>query len=197
MQYGHNPTEAVDRARQSAERSLELDFLDPFANYCMARVDWLAGNLESSLNWLDRSLEISPNFAQAHYLQGLMHALSGGSEKARTANVTAMALSPLDPLYYAMLATHAMSYINEENFNAAYAWAERAAHAPGAHHLAVATAAVANELAGRTDRAQFWIADVLRRRPDVTANAFFHSFPFADTPARKQIACALQRLGIQ
>lgn len=195
LQYGGEPEPAIERAREAAEKSLELDFLDPFANYSMGRVDWLTGNLDGATGWLDRSLEISPNFAQAHYLQALMAVLSGQGEQARPANLTAMSLSPLDPLRYAMLGTHAMSYLNEGRFEEALDWAERAARSPGAHHLLAVHAAVTNHLAGKSDRAAFWVSNVRLRRPDMNAESYFKRFPYTDGDARARMADALKKLG--
>lgn len=195
MSYDGAPDAAIARARAAAEKSLELDFLDPFANYSMARVDWLTGDLAGASGWVERSLDISPNYAQAHYLHALMDVLAGGGAASRPANATAMALSPLDPLHYAMLATHAMSYLNEGDFEQAADWAERGARAPGAHHHAAVTAAVASDLAGRPDRADFWVTDVRRRRPDMNAANFFRAFPFAETHARSRLADTLRRFG--
>lgn len=195
MQYDDDPAAAIERARAAAEKALELDFLDPFANYSMARVGWLGGDLAAAADWLARAVEISPNFAQAHYVGALMGVLGGEGEGARPANMTAMSLSPLDPLHYAMLGTQAMSYINEGDFAAALDWAERAARAPGAHHHLALLAAIAGELAGRADRADYWSSEVRRRRPDMNIEAYFRAFPYADTPARARMADALRRRG--
>jgi DNA-binding winged helix-turn-helix (wHTH) protein/tetratricopeptide (TPR) repeat protein len=195
LQYSGDPTKSIERARESAEKSLELDFLDPFANYSMGRVSWLMADLEGASGWLERSVEISPNFAQAHYLRALMDALAGQSDTVRPTNAMAMSLSPLDPLHYAMLGTHAMSYINEGNFEEALGWAEKGARAPGSHHLLAVLAAVANQLAGKSERAAYWVADVRKRRSDMNSQSYFQSFPFADTEARSRMADALQLLG--
>lgn len=195
MQYDGDPDAAIERARASAERSLELDLLDPFANYSMARVIWLTGDLVGASGWLERSLEIAPNFAQAHYLHALMGVLAGQGAASRTANATAMSLSPLDPLRYAMLATHAMSYVNEGRFDEAVEWAEKSAQSPGAHHIAAVSAALVNAVSGRDERARFWASNARRRRPDVTAESYFRALPYADTEARALLVDAFRRLG--
>ncbi|MCP4382556.1 MAG: transcriptional regulator, partial [Hyphomicrobiales bacterium] len=71
MHYVPDRAAAIEEARRSAEKSLELDLLDPFGNYSMGRVCWLQGDLEGGTSWLDRGLQISPNFAQAHYVKAL------------------------------------------------------------------------------------------------------------------------------
>ena len=47
--YTPDPAAEADEARRAAERSVELDPLDPFANLTMGRSYWLAGDLDTSL----------------------------------------------------------------------------------------------------------------------------------------------------
>ena len=195
MNYGPDREQEIDAARASAETSLELDPLDPFANYNMGRVGWLTGDLESGSSWLDRSLQISPNFAQGHYVKALLEVLAGHGEKARESTTKAMALSPLDPLYYAMLGTHAQSYLCDSNFADAAIWAERAARAPGAHHLLATIAAVAHHLNDDNEKALYWASNVRARRPDMHAASFFSAFPFAEAPLNATLRHALAELG--
>jgi len=195
MNYEPDREQEIDAARASAEKSLELDPLDPFTNYNMGRVCWLTGDLESGLSWLDRSLQISPNFAQGHYVKALLEVLAGHGQKARESSTKAMALSPLDPLYYAMLGTHAQSYLCDGNYTEAAIWAERAARAPGAHHLLATVAAVAHHLNDDNEKALYWASNVRARRPDMLAASFFNAFPFAETPVKAVIHDALAELG--
>jgi glyoxylate carboligase len=80
----------------------------------------------------------------------------------------AMRLSPLDPLYYAMLGTR------------------------GFTHLAQGEAAAAAQLA---ERAAHWAADVRERNPVLTRADFFRAFPMQPDALRSRISAALARLG--
>jgi TolB-like protein len=64
LQYSKDPAADAVQARRSAERSIELDPMDPFANFTMGRVFWLEGDLDGSLGWLRRATTLSPNYAQ-------------------------------------------------------------------------------------------------------------------------------------
>ncbi|MDW4551645.1 winged helix-turn-helix domain-containing protein [Defluviimonas sp. D31] len=195
MQYGPERQRAIDAALESAENSLDLDLLDPFANYCMGRVCWLKGDLDGAAGWLDRSVEISPNYAQALYVRGLMDVLSGKGEAARANTIRSMSLSPLDPLHYAMLGTHAQSFVVDGDYEAAAKWSDRGARAPRAHHLLACVAAVAHQLAGDRDRARYWAENARSRRPGMSSEAFFSAFPFAKHASRDEIERALKELG--
>ncbi len=109
-----------------ALRGLELDPIDPFVNFTMGRTFWLEGDLESSLAWLERATLINPNYAQGIYARAWTESLAGRGLDGRKNVDLAMRLSPLDPLYYAMLATRAFAHMVMGEDVAAAEWAERA-----------------------------------------------------------------------
>lgn len=182
-------------ARHFAARGLELDPIDPFVNFTMGRSYWLEGDLDTSLTWLERSVALSPNYAQGIYACALTEALAGlGLEGHRHVDL-AMRLSPIDPLYYAFLATHALGHISQGDDAAAVEWAERAARSPGAHAVIAMIAAVAQALGGDLARATAWAAQVRERSPAFGAGDFFRSLPMRPGPARARLEKAFARLG--
>lgn len=196
LRYIPDNAAAIRDARRAAERSIELDPLDPFANLTMGRSLWLEGDLDGSQGWLERATTISPSYAQAIYARAWTHALSGRGTDGKSDADAAMALSPLDPLHYAMLATRALGHIVcGENAEAAR-WAERAARAPGAHVLIAAIALAAHQLNGDPVRAAAWAANVRERAGALGQGDFFRSFPFADPVARERLAAAFAAYGI-
>jgi TolB-like protein len=196
LRYTGDTAAAVVSARRSAERSLELDPLDPFANLTMGRSFWLEGDLDSSLGWLERATTMSPSYAQAIYARAWTHAMSGRGIAGKADADAAMALSPLDPMHYAMMATRAFGHIVCGETADAAAWAERAASAPGAHVLIAAIAVAAHQLNGDAARAAAWAANVRERGGALRQADFFRSFPVADPVARERIATALAAYGI-
>jgi TolB-like protein len=195
MGYCADPARERERATAYAERSLELDDLDPFGNYCMGRSKWVTGDLESARIWMGRSVEISPNFAQGHYAHALMGALMGESGDALDENEFAMALSPLDPLRYAMLGTQCHASINRGDYHRAAEWAGQAARYPGSHYLLGMLAAAASEIDGNHLDARRWVRTVRLRRPDASIDRFFGAFPYSDIPERRVIERALSAVG--
>ncbi len=195
LHYGDDVAGEAAQARRCAARGLELDALDPFVNFTMGRSYWLEGDLDTSLSWLERAVTLSPNYAQGIYACALTEALAGqGSEGHRHCDL-AMRLSPLDPLYYAFLGTHALSHIAQGQDAEAVAWAERAARSPGAHAIIAMIAAAAQALAGEPDRAGAWATQVRRRSPGFGAGDFFRSLPMRPGPARARLEGAFARLG--
>jgi TolB-like protein len=182
-------------ARRHAERGVDLDPLDPFVNFTMGRTFWLEGDLGGSVGWLERSTAISPNYAQGIYARAWTETLAGSGPEGRAHVDLAMQLSPLDPLYYAMLGTRAFTHIAQGEDAEAAAWAERAARSPGAHVLIAMIAAAAHSLAGDGSRAAAWAANVRERNPALSRADFFRSFPIKPRAMRARMSDALERLG--
>lgn len=196
MRYNADPGVAASHARAQAERGLELDPLDPFVNFTLGRSYWLTGELEMSMMWLERATTLSPNYAQGLYARAWTEAIAGKGTEGRVHVDEAMALSPLDPLLYAMRATRALALIVEDDLQAAVPWAEQAARTPGAHVLIVVVAVVANALAGNTERASVLAAHAHERRPDLNAAHFLQAFPFVQPGLRQRIEAALAKCGL-
>lgn len=196
VKYSNTPNEAAVNARRFAERSLVLDPLDPFANLTMGRSFWLEGELAGSVDWLERAISLSPNYAQGVYSRAFTDMLLGRSHTSHDFIDTALILSPLDPLQYGMLGTRALSFIVEGDYENAAFWAEKAARAPGAHFLISMIALTAHSLDHNEEKASFWVANVRRRKPNANQAHFFESFPFSDPKIRDQISGALSLYGI-
>ncbi|MDQ6647500.1 MAG: winged helix-turn-helix domain-containing protein [Pseudomonadota bacterium] len=182
-------------SRHYAQRGLELDPIDPFVNFAMGRSFWLDGDLENSLAWLERATVISPNYAQGLYARSWTETLSERSLEGRQHVDLAMRLSPIDPLYYAMLGTRAFSHMVLGEDDQAAEWAERAARSPGAHVLIAMIAVAAHALAGDAVRATSWAADVRERNPALTRDDFFRAFPMQPAMTKERVAFALARFG--
>ena len=195
LRYSGEQESEINKTREFAERSVELDPLDPFANFVMGRTFWLEGDLDGSLPWLDRSTSLSPNYAQGFYARAWVDAISERGSRGRDNASIAMSLSPLDPFLYAMTSTCGLSHLAEGDHAEAASWADRAARTPGAHVLIALIAAVAHSFNGDQKMADTWVADVRTRRPDLTADHFFRAFPYSDSPLRQRISQTLTRHG--
>jgi DNA-binding winged helix-turn-helix (wHTH) protein/tetratricopeptide (TPR) repeat protein len=195
LRYSGDIAQATTAARQHAERSVELDPLDPMANFTMGRSLWLDGMPEAGQPWLERATEVNPNFAQGFYARAWADVMAGRSRDALQNVDLAMSLSPIDPMLYAMQATRALAHLEEGDRDSAALWADRAARAPGAHYLIGAIAAAIQELDGNTEHAARWASSVKSRRSDTKVADFFRAFPFENPDLRSTFAAALARHG--
>ena len=162
----------------------------------MGRASWLGGDLESSLPWLDRAIELNPNYAQGKYSSAWARTLLGQGDEGQALVDAALELSPLDPLLYGMLGVRAFSHMALGQGAEAAHWAERAARAPRAHPLIEIIAAVAHGMNGDEGRARVWARSALGRHPGLSASDFLHAFPFRDPATRERISGALSRLDL-
>ena len=195
MRQADDMADAIRQARECAQRGVDLDPLDPFVNFTMGRTYWLEGDLDRSLSWLERATSLSPNYAQGIYAQAWTELMAGTADGARHHVDLAMQLSPLDPLYYAMLSLRGLTHIAAGDNQVGAEWAERGARAPGAHVLIAMIAAAAQALAGDGEKARRWAAEVRSRNPALTRNDFFGAFPMKSEAMRTRVTAALESLG--
>lgn len=195
LHLGPHLKEATRAARHHAERGLELDSLDPFANFTMGRSHWLTDDLDTAAEWLARATTLNPNYAQGFYSSAMTSMLTGNLAATEVGLDTALQLSPLDPLLYGMHGVRSQMFIQSGDYAAAARWGDRAAATPGAHYLIAMIAMVANGLAGRHDTAARWRQTVRQRKPDANAAHYFASFPTRDIVSRLLIADELCRHG--
>jgi tetratricopeptide (TPR) repeat protein len=193
MHHSEDLAGEIALARRFALRGLELDPIDPFVNFTMGRTFWLEGDLESSLAWLERATSVSPNYAQGIYARAWTETLAGRGLDGRKHVDLAMRLSPLDPMYYAMLATRSFTHMTLGEDAEAASWAERAARSPGAHVLIALIAVAAHALGDDEIRAASWAANVRSRNPTLTQSDFFRAFPMMSEVTKARVSNALSR----
>jgi DNA-binding SARP family transcriptional activator len=177
----HRPAERAGQialAYETAGQSLMADDRDPAAHWAMGRALWLKGDEAESMTELASSVDLSPNFAMGHYTLGFVQSQSGDPRAAIGAVNHSRALSPFDPLLFAMLATHALAHARLGNFEEAAMWATKAAARPNAHTHVVAIAAHCLALAGRMDEARSVANRVRQSIPDYSVEHFFSAFRF-------------------
>ncbi len=196
MNYTRHPEDDIRKAKDAALAAVQLDPMDPFSNFAMGRTFWLEGDLDGSRGWLERATSISPSYAQGIYAQAWTDTVAGHGHEGLASAELAMSLSPLDPFLYAMLGTRALAYLAQGQETAAAEWAEKAARAPGAHVLIAVIAVAAHALNGHHDAAKTWAENAKSRRPDISSEHFFRSFPFRDETLRQRIAQALASYAI-
>jgi tetratricopeptide (TPR) repeat protein len=197
LKYNSDVASEADNARRFAEKAVELDPIDPFANFTLGRAYRLKRDPEAGMPWIDRAIELSPNFAQGLYAHGWGDVMAGRGAEALERLKKAIALSPLDPFLYAMQSACGLAYLQMEDYENAMLWAEKGARAPGSHFLIGAIAAMICKINGDEERASYWASTTKARRPDASVAMFFNAFPFEDQQMRSQVGSALVSVGLQ
>jgi TolB-like protein len=144
----------IDRAFGAAGQSLMADDRDPAAHWAMGRAFWLRGRQDLSVAELETAVDLSPNFALAHYTLAFIHSQGGDPAAAIRFSDHSRRLSPFDPLLFGMLGARAMALVRLGRFDEAAEWALKASARPNAHPHIRAIAAYCLALAGRLDEAR-------------------------------------------
>jgi TolB-like protein len=178
-----------DRQRESefalatAGQSMLVDDNNPAAHWAMGRALWLRGRQEDSLRELERSVDLSPNFALGHYALSFVHSQSGDPIAAIESSDYSRRLSPFDPLLFGMLGARAMAHVRLGEFEEAAEWALKAAARPNAHANILAIAAHCLALAGRVEEGRAFSASIRRTLPQYGVEDFLTSFRFTPEAA--------------
>ncbi len=120
----------IDRAFETAGQAIMIDDRDPAAHWAMGRALWLRGRAAESAVELERSVDLSPNFALGHYALAFVQSQTGDAASAILSSDRSRQLSPGDPLLFGMLASRAMALVRLGRFEEAADWAVRAAARP-------------------------------------------------------------------
>jgi len=170
--------EQMRLALETATQSLGADERDPAAHWAMGRALWLNGNEKASFVELERSIELSPNFALGHYTLGFVHSQKGDPAIAINATNYSRELSPFDPLQFAMLASRALAHVRLGQMAEAAEWAVKATGRPNAHAHILAIAAECLALADRRDEARTFVARIRARSASYDVGNFLRAFHF-------------------
>jgi len=168
----------IELALETASQSLGADARDPGAHWAMGRALWLCERDAESYAELERSIELSPNFALGYYTLGFVHSQTGDPRVAIDATDHSRQLSPFDPLQFAMLAARALAHVRLGEFAEAADFAVRASGRPNAHIHALAVAAQCLALANRSVEAKKVVARIRARAPNYALSDFLAAFRF-------------------
>jgi DNA-binding SARP family transcriptional activator len=185
----------IDRAYEAAAQGIMADERDPAVHWAMGRALWLRGRPDESVTALERSIDLSPNFALGHYNLSFVHSIVGDARAAIACSDHSRRLSPFDPMLFGMLATRAMALVRLGQFEEAAGWAVKAAARPNAFPHIHAIAAYTLALAGSLDEARSHAAAARRAAPRYNLAEFFAAFPF-DAEVEALFRTGAKRIGM-
>lgn len=174
----------VDRAFEAAGQSLMADDRDPAAHWAMGRAQWLRGQHDQSIVELEQSVDLSPNFALAHYNLAFVNSTGGDSQSAILSSDRSRDLSPFDPMLFGMFGARAMALVRLGRFDEAADWGIKAASRPNAFAHIKAIAAYSLALAGRRDEARAYLADIHKELPGYAVKDLITAMQFDPAGAK-------------
>ncbi len=185
--YTSDYAACVARCQKHAEKSLEIDPFDPYANYAMGRAHTAAGDREMCATWYDRTLSLRPNYAQCLYSIALNETLTEDAEDGQLHIDNALTLSPLDPFLCAMYSVRAFSHIIREEYSDAAGWSEKVMATPNVHPHYACIPVISHTMNGDLERADTWYQKLMTNFPGSSHRDFFASFPFQDGTVKDRI----------
>jgi len=153
-----------------------LDARDPAAHWAVGRALWLRGEDQASIRALDKAVEISPSYANAHYARAFVHSQTGDPNIAISAAETSHRLSPFDPMSFAFQSAKVFGLLRLNRREEAAELCRTLVCQPNTHVHARAIAALSMASAGCLDEARAEFAIVRRERPDYNVAQFFSAF---------------------
>lgn len=178
LNLGVDRESEIRRAVDLATHSLSLEPDDPRARWAFGRALMLRNDVEAALQEFELATSLNPSFAIGQYSVGFARSMSGRTAPSDDALATARRLSPIDPMRFAMLATHAFNCAISGRHARASDLAQLASVQPNAHVHIIAVAAACSALAGRRTSAEKHVARLRRVRPEYSSAEFFDAFPF-------------------
>jgi TolB-like protein/Flp pilus assembly protein TadD len=173
----------IDHAFETAGQSIIVDDRDPSAHWAMGRAHWLRGRQDQSLVELERTVDLSPNFALGHYTLAFVHSQSGDPRAAIESSDHSRQLSPFDPLMFGILGVRAMALVRLGRFEEAADWGVKAAARPNAHVHIQGIAAHCLAIAGRLEEARAFTALIHKTQPQYRVDDFLRAFHFTSEAA--------------
>ena len=163
-------------ALEHAEAAMKIDALDPFCNLIYGRAKWLLGDAEDGLVWVDRAIDLNPNYAFGYYNNATLNTVLCNSQLADANVETALGLSPLDPHLQSMFGTRALASLISGNLEDATSYAERAMKSPNPHLYVYIIAAATHAQAGRSDKAQDCVEAIRAKKVPFGKDEFLTHF---------------------
>jgi len=190
------PQAAVAEAFELAQRAVALDDRDPMAHFALGRAYTIAGELETAIAELNRSLELNPNHARGYFGLGLALHWFGRADEAQPYFRRAIRQSPHDPMRWAFESSIGSTYFHAGAHEDAVAWLKKAvSHPNSGFHARLSLAANLAEL-GQFDEARAELAIVAESQPDLTLGGIATMLRTMNDTYRERYLKVLRKAGL-
>jgi adenylate cyclase len=155
----------LDAALDATQRALELDDQNAVFYALKARVQLARGEYDAARSENELAIALNPTLAAAHCGLADTLAYQGCYEDAISRFEMVIRMSPNDPQRWAFLTYGSLAFIFKRDFEAAVAWADRAAEIPNCQYWTLAHKAVALAYLDRLVEARQTVDKLLVARP--------------------------------
>lgn len=194
--FGSDGPQHCRLALSHAEDAMKLDPLDPFCNLIYGRAKWLGGDAEDGLIWVNRALDLNPNYAFGFYNNATLNTVLCNGELADDHIETALTLSPLDPHLQSMFGTRSLAALISDDLPAATRYADRATNAPNPHLYVYIIAAAVYARTGAQDKAKRCVEAIRAKEVPFGKREFLTHFNLRETDRLNALVKTLDGLGL-
>lgn len=166
----------IELAYRAAGTGLMADDRDPAAHWAMGRALWLRNDMAGAIEEVEQAIDLSPNFAMAHYTLAFVRSQAGDPHAAIRSVDHSRELSPFDPLLFGMLGSRAMAHVRLGEYDQAGQWGVKAAARPNAHPHIVAIATYSLALADDLEKARAHAERLRQADPGYRIASFLQAF---------------------
>jgi TolB-like protein/class 3 adenylate cyclase len=191
-----SPEEGKARALRAAAMALRTGKDEPYA---LARAGHTIGSLgqfDEGLAYIERSLMLNPNSAQAWMSGGAVLLLSGQLEKALEYFTRSMRLSPIDPSRYITYMTVAYCHFFMGKNDEAITWADKALALQPVYRLSFLVKIAATVCAGHVRKTQGIVERYRGLDPSVSISSIVRILPAMKKKSQRDyLLAALRKAG--
>src|SRR4051794_29086030 len=170
----------LETALRQARVAVAMDDLDCFCHCALGRALCLSKQNDEALAALDQSLELNPSFAQAHFAQGFNLLWYGREVEAETLLDRATMLSPRDSHLWSFHHVRSWTHFSLGEYDIAAEFARRATRQANVTYQGFAALAASLGLVGERAQAEAAAAELLRRKPNYSAETARQEFFFCN-----------------
>lgn len=187
----------LNRAKDMAEKAIELDPFDPFCNLVLSRAKWIDRKLYEAMSWVDRSIGLNPNYAFALFNSGKFRAFACEANQSDELIQTSIGLSPIDPHLQSMLCIRAIAAFAKDDSENAVHHALKSLNAPNPHLLVCVVAAIVFNAYGHRDYLQMALSQIKRLDSKFSRERFLSVISLTDTARQNALLSSLESLGLE
>jgi TolB-like protein/Flp pilus assembly protein TadD len=194
--FAESPDHNRERAVDFAQKAVALDRDDAGAHCTLGRARYLRREYAAAISELEFALDLNPSLALAHYGLGAAFVFSGKPQEAFRHLESAIRLSPQDPNMGSYLARMAEAKYLVGEDEAAVRFALRALTQPSFQWSRYAALIAALGQLGRKDEAQYYLAEVTRRRSSFSVEFVRTMHPFSRDMGADRYYEGLRKAGV-
>jgi TolB-like protein/Flp pilus assembly protein TadD len=194
--YAEDRSAALAEAFESGRKAVASDERDADAHFALGRILYLKRELDASMAELQVAVAYNPNFAHAHLGLGTALMYAGEWDRAIESFDRATRLSPHDPLLWIFATARAIALFAARRLDQAEETARQSVRQPTATVTAYFILAATLGQLGKDDEARKVMADVLRMKPDISAEYIAQILPFRNSADVEYVIEGLHKAGM-